>query len=255
MGTPSYLNSLAFEINKQYDTKTLSINKIITGAENLTSKMRKRLEDKWNAEVFQNYGMVELGNSIAGECKEKNGLHVSQLDFFIELIDPETGRNIKPGEKGEIVVTTLSRTGMPLIRYRTKDEGYIMKEKCICGLPFQRIKILGRLDDTIIIGSGDKLHPSIIENNLFSIPYINDFRMKIDKKNNKDRFNIIVETTNNDKINHEEILKHIIEIPEIYNGIYSSKTISMPSVEFVKPNSLKKYGNKIGNRIIDNRKT
>ena len=128
-------------------------------------------------DVFQNYGLVELGNSVAAECKEKNGMHLTENDFFVEIVDPKNNERLEDGEIGELVFTTLSREGMPLIRYKTNDLGFIMPEKCPCGLPFKRIKVKGRLDDIFIVGSGDNLYPKTFDDVILDIPSIINYQI------------------------------------------------------------------------------
>ena len=106
MGTPSYLNSLTHEIQKEIDPKTLSIKTMLVGTEPLPKSMRENLESTWNTKVFQGYGLTEMGTSVAGECQQQDGMHVTESDFLVEVIDPKTEGLLEPGEEGELVFTT-----------------------------------------------------------------------------------------------------------------------------------------------------
>jgi phenylacetate-CoA ligase len=157
IGDPFFFYSISSEMSQKYDLADLGVRKVILGSEPLPEAIRKKLEEMWNADVFNVYGMNEIGISIAGECEEKNGMHVTATDFYVEVIDPKSGKKLKDGEKGEIVFTTINKEGMPLIRYRTKDFGNIVAEECKCGFPFERIKIESRMDDMILIGFAECL--------------------------------------------------------------------------------------------------
>lgn len=100
---------------------------------------RGMLENAWGCKVFDHYGTVETDFGIAIECEAQDGLHVNEADFLLEVIDPETEERLEPGEKGELVVTTLNRKGFPLIRYRLGDLARIINKKCNCGSNLQRI--------------------------------------------------------------------------------------------------------------------
>jgi phenylacetate-CoA ligase len=253
MGTSSYLHTLSNDLEKLEDLKKLNIKSIMVGTEPLSEAVRKKLENIWNTEVFQGYGLIEMGTSIAGECKEKNGMHLTETDFFVEVIDPETGGILEDGKIGELVFTTLSREGMPLIRYRTHDLGVVLTEECPCGLPFRRIKIKGRTDKMIIVGSGDKIYPNTFDETILSISKVNDYQITLDRKNNRDHITVVIETDSiNDKVK-KEVMDALLRLPEIKNGIYDSKTIEKPEIKLVKPHTLDRTSLK-AKRVIDSRK-
>jgi len=252
MGTPSYLNSLTHDLEQIIAPQKLKIKKILLGTEPLPQKVREKLEKTWNTDVYQGYGLTEMGTSVAGECKEKNGMHLSESDFYAEIIDPKTGDVLEDGELGELVFTTLSREGMPLIRYRTHDLGLIMREACPCGLPFRRIKIKGRTDKMITIGSGDNIYPESFNRTLFDLSFIIDYQIILERKNNKDIITVFVETNEKDKKIKDKIKEKILSIPEIENGFYNSKTIDQIKVKIIKPNHVDKNSVK-AKRIIDKR--
>jgi phenylacetate-CoA ligase len=252
MGTPSYIHSISCDMKKLYELSNLNIKKIMVGTEPLPKSIRKKLEKIWNTDVFQGYGLTEMCTSVAGECKEKDGMHLTESDFYAEVIDPKSGDILEDEEVGEIVFTTLSREGMPLIRYRTHDLGLIISDKCPCGLPFRRIKVKGRTDKMITIGSGDNIYPNAFDRVLFSIPSVINYQIILDRKNNKDHVTTIVETNSIDDNTKKEIAAAIMKLPEIYNGVRKSKTIEKIEIQLVKPHTLDMRSVK-ARRLIDNR--
>lgn len=238
MGTPSYLHSLSCELGSFCDLSELKLKLILTGTEPLPSEIRQKLEGLWSCPVLQGYGMTEMGTSVAAECPQKDGMHVSGSDFFVEVIDPVSGEVLKPGEQGELVFTTLSRRGMPLLRYRTRDRGMILKGDCGCGLPFRRIKILGRTDTMLTIGSGDNLYPESFSEALAGICDVINFQVVLSRLEGKDHIKVVVETENASKDLEKCIVDAVMGISEVSDGVLKSKTILMPVVEFVKISKL-----------------
>jgi len=245
----SYLTS---EMKKICDLQSLGIQKIFIGAEPTPNALRKSIENAWNADAVIGYGINEVGPLIAGECEKKSGMHLNEIGYFLEVVDPDSGEILEEGEVGEFIYTTLDRDGMPLIRYNSHDLGRIINEDCICGLPLKRIEIKGRTDDLIPIGAGDNLFTSKFDDILFSIPEIIDYQIVFDRKNGMDQISIIVESQQINKTIQKEIINKIIKISKIENGINVSKTIAKPIVKLVKPNSLARDSIKI-KRVIDNR--
>jgi phenylacetate-CoA ligase len=248
----SRVNYLTKEMGKLCDLKELGIKKFLIGAEPTPSSMRNEIEEAWNADVYIGYGLTEIGLLMAGECEKKQGMHLSEFNFFTEVVDPETGEQLEDGEIGELIFTTFDREGMPLIRYNSHDLGRIIPELCSCGLPLKRIEIKGRSDDLIPVGAGDNLFPIMFDEALFSIPEIQDYQVVFDKKDGKDLIKIIAETNVIKDSIKDKIVKSIKTMPEIRNGIEQSKTISEPVVELVKPNTFKRNTIKT-RRLIDKR--
>jgi len=248
----SRVNYLTNEFKKTCDLKSLGIKKLLIGAEPTPDIMRKSIERAWDADVFIGYGTTESGLLMAGECTVKNGMHLSETNFFTEIVDPKTGEQLEDGEIGEILFTTFDREGMPLIRYKTHDLGRITSDICSCGLPLKKIYIKGRSDDLIPIGAGDNLFTRMFDQAIFSIIEIIDYQVQFDKKDGKDQITIIAESNIiNDNIS-KKIIENIIKMPEIKNGIEKSKTVTMPIVKLVKPNTLDRKSIKF-KRLIDNR--
>jgi len=169
--TPSYALYLAEEAAEAgIDLKALPVSKGCFGAEPWSENMRVEIEARYNMKAYDIYGLTEIiGPGVAFECEAQNGLHVNEDLFYPEIIDPATGKVLPAGEKGELVFTTLTREGTPLLRYRTRDITSIIEEPCTCGRTTRRIKrLFGRTDDMLII-RGVNIFPSQIEQALIDI--------------------------------------------------------------------------------------
>jgi len=250
--TSSRINYLTNEMKKIYDLETLGINKILIGAEPTPNAMRKNIENTWNADAFIGYGLTEIGLLSGGECEKKQGMHLSEIDFLAEVVDPKTGEQVEDGEIGELIFTTYDREGMPLIRYRSHDLGKIIPEMCSCGLPLKRIEIKGRTDDMIPVGSGDNIYSRNFDDVLFGMSEVADYQVIFDRKNGKDHLTVVVETELIKETIRKKIFDAVINIPRIKNGVFVSKTIEKPQVELVKQNTLNRKSIK-AKRIVDNR--
>ncbi|MCL2293461.1 MAG: phenylacetate--CoA ligase [Spirochaetes bacterium] len=169
--TPSYSLYLA-ETAKEMgiDFSKLKLKAGCFGAEPWSNDMRAEIEEKLNITAHDIYGLTEIiGPGVAAECEAKNGLHINEDYFFPEIINPDTGEVLPEGEKGELVFTTLTRTGTPLLRYRTRDITYLFREKCSCGRTNIKMhRLYGRNDDMMII-RGVNVFPSQIEEVLIQI--------------------------------------------------------------------------------------
>lgn len=248
----SRVNYLTNELKKMCDLKELGIKKFLIGAEPTPDTMRKSIENAWDADVFIGYGTTELGLLMAGECKMKHGMHLSETNFFTEVIDPKTGEQLEDGEIGELIFTTYDREGMPLIRYNSHDLGLIIPDICECGLPLKKIEIKGRTDDLIPIGAGDNIFTKIFDDAIFSISEVIEYQVIFDKKNGQDLITVVAESEIiNDNIK-KKIMDAIMKIPEIKNGIDFSKTITEPIIQIVKPNTFDRDSIKF-KRLIDKR--
>ena len=169
--TPSYALYLAEEAaDAGIDLKTLPISKGCFGAEPWSENMRVEIEERFNMKAYDIYGLTEIiGPGVAFECEAQQGLHVNEDFFYPEIIDPATGKVLSPGEKGELVFTTITREGTPLLRYRTRDITSFIPELCTCGRTTIRMRrLFGRTDDMLII-RGVNVFPSQIEQALIEI--------------------------------------------------------------------------------------
>jgi phenylacetate-CoA ligase len=193
--TPSYALYLAEAIKDMGIQNKLKLKVGFFGAEPWTEEMRKELEDKLHIKAYDIFGLTEIiGPGVAYNCVEQKGMHVNEDHFYPEIIDPKTLEPVKSGEIGELVFTTISKEGMPVLRYRTKDLTSIFYDTCSCGRTSVRMnKIMGRSDDMLII-RGVNVFPSQIESVLLEFgetaPH---YHLYVDRENNTDSFDIHVE--------------------------------------------------------------
>ncbi|RPI01594.1 MAG: phenylacetate--CoA ligase family protein [Calditrichaeota bacterium] len=163
--TPSYAVYLGEVIEERnISRKSLSLRVGCFGAEPWTEAMRVEIEKRLNVSATDNYGLSEvMGPGVSYECGEKHGMHINEDSFIAEIIDPQTGQHLPDGEYGELVITTLNKEGIPVIRYRTRDITALIPEPCPCGRTFMRMtKPRGRSDDMLII-RGVNVFPSQVE--------------------------------------------------------------------------------------------
>jgi len=163
--TPSYAMHVAERmILDGDDPKSLKIQRAFLGAEPYTEEMRGKLQDLYGFKAFNSYGLSEMnGPGVAFECEERNGMHIWEDAYLVEIINPDTLEPVADGEVGELVMTTLRRKAMPIVRYRTRDLTYFVKDKCPCGRVHRKIaRFVGRSDDMLIV-RGVNVFPSQIE--------------------------------------------------------------------------------------------
>ena len=169
--TPSYCLYMA-EVAEKMGIKFEDLNLKLgfLGAEPWTDSMKDEIEKRLKMKALNSYGLSEvLGPGVSCECLEQNGLHINEDHFLTEVIDPETGRTLKNGEKGELVFTSLTKEAFPVLRYRTKDISYLIDEPCPCGKTLIKMaKPVGRSDDMLII-RGVNIFPSQIEEILMKV--------------------------------------------------------------------------------------
>jgi phenylacetate-CoA ligase len=224
----------------------------VFGAEPWSEAMRKEIESTWGMLATDVYGLSEIiGPGVAQECQHKNGLHLFSDVFYPEVIDPKTGHPVKEGNKGELVITTLTKRGMPLLRYRTRDIVSIKYEKCKCGRTSPRIsKISGRTDDMIIV-RGINVFPSQIEHVLLGIEgTLPHYQLIVDRKSNDlDELEIMVEV--DQKIFSDEI-KELRTFEENIKKEIESVLGVFVKVKLVEPKTIERSEGK-AKRVVDKR--
>ncbi len=216
--TPSYSLFMAEAAKEEgIEFKHLDLRVGIFGAEPWSESMRTEIEAKLNLCAIDIYGLSEImGPGVAIECREaKKGLHIWEDHFIPEIINPDTGDLLPPGEQGELVITTITKEGIPLIRYRTRDITRINYETCACGRTHARIdRMSGRSDDMLII-RGVNVFPSQIESILMGIEGVEPhYLLIVDRKDNLDTLEVQVEVDErlfSDEIKHLQALSHTIE--------------------------------------------
>ena len=252
--TPSYMLFLAEQasgmgVDIERDTR---LRMGIFGAEPWSEKTRKRIEEKTGIDAYDVYGTSELSGPLFTECTEKSGLHVWADHFLIEIVDPETGEVLGEGEKGELVVTTLSKEALPLIRWRTGDITVIEDETCGCGRTHPRImRILGRADDMIIV-RGVNVFPSQIEHVLMGIPELGEhYTIILDRtEDGLDEMSIEVELSENASVDR---VSDILELEKRVSEMLKSVLNVWARVRVVNPGTLQRFEGK-ARRIVDRRR-
>ena len=195
--TPSYALHLAQEV-LQFgvgDPRELGLKYAVMGAEPYSIGTARKIEEAFGVKVFNCYGLSEMnGPAVAFECAERGGMHLWEDNFILEILDPETLQPVPDGTKGELVLTHINRTGMPILRYRTKDLTRVIPEPCPCGRAHRRIeRILGRSDDMLILG-GVNVFPSQVEHVLMEMPEVGStYLIVLTKEDYLDRMTVKVE--------------------------------------------------------------
>ncbi len=251
--TPSYALHLGDEAAAQgADPKELAVKKAYLGAEPYSEATRDKIERQWGLDAYNSYGLSEMnGPGVAFECVEKNGMHVWEDYYLMEVIDPDSGERLPDGERGELVLTHLNREAMPVIRYRTRDLTRIIPGQCMCGRTHRRIeRIMGRTDDMFIIG-GVNVFPSQIETVLMDMPEVgNNYQIVLDRHENLDRIHIKVELYS--KMFHGD-LKELEKMKSRIVKELQALIVVTPRIELLEPGSLPPSTGKAV-RVIDNRK-
>lgn len=205
--TPSYtlyMAEVAEKINIDFSKLKLKLG--FLGAEPWSESMRGEIEERLNIKALDSYGLSEvIGPGVSCECLQQEGLHINEDHFLTEVIDPETGKVLPIGQKGELVFTSLTKKAFPVIRYRTKDISYLIDGKCSCGKTFARMaKPMGRTDDMLII-RGVNVFPSQIEEVLMNVDDLEPhYLIVLYKKDYMDKIEVWVEVS--EKIFHEKIM-------------------------------------------------
>ncbi|SFM85348.1 phenylacetate-CoA ligase [Thermodesulforhabdus norvegica] len=207
------------------------------GAEPYSEEVRQRVQNFYGIRVYNSYGLSEMnGPGVAFECLYQSGLHLWEDAYLMEVIDPDTLEPVPDGTIGELVLTTLDREGMPLIRYRTRDLTRIIPGQCPCGRPHRRIdRIQGRSDDMFII-KGVNIFPIQVEQVLMAIPEVgSNYRIVLTREDNLDQMTVQVEVT--DRVFIED-MRHLHKLREKIAKELKSELLVTPRVELVEPNGL-----------------
>ena len=250
--TPSYAMYLAEAAQEMGVIDRLQVKASINGAEPWTDEMRKQIEDIFNINTFDIYGLCEItGPGVAMDCIHHKGMHVSEDHFYPEVLNPVDHTPCADGETGELVFTTLSKEGMPLLRYRTKDLTSIDHSTCECGRTLPRIqKFTGRTDDMKVI-RGVNVFPTQVETALLSMggQVAPHYMLIVDRENNLDVLTVMVEVTEeyfSDEIRKMEALRERV-------GAVLKQALGVAvKVKLVEPKTIERSEGK-AKRVIDNR--
>ncbi|MCF6096828.1 phenylacetate--CoA ligase [Thermovorax subterraneus] len=253
VSTPSYALYMA-EVAEEIGVKKgdLRLRLGLFGAEGATLEMKKEIERRFGIMATENYGLSEIiGPGVSGECHVRDGLHIAEDHFLVEIINPDTGETLDFGEKGELVITTLTKEAMPLLRYRTRDITSLNPEPCRCGRTLIRMSpVQGRTDDMLII-RGVNVYPSQIESVLMGIKGIGPhYEIVVTKKGYLDELTVNVELADTDMLEKHQLLEKLKE--EVRLKLKSVLQIDV-NVRLVEPKSLARFEGK-AKRVKDLRK-
>jgi len=250
--TPSYAMQIANVLeSKGIRCHELTLKRGLFGAEPWSEDIRGRIERALGIEAYDIYGISELmGPGVAGECEKKAGLHIWEDHFIAEIINPETGDVLPPGEQGELVITTLTRESMPLIRYRTGDLTSINYEPCACGRNHARIaRILSRKTDLVIVRGVNVYLRDIEEllNRQFRIPV--RYQLVASRSSEGDNLEVLIEVS--EQLFHDE-LRQFRHMEATIRNELAGRLSFEPSVRFVEPSHFPRSGEKYS-RLVDTR--
>ncbi len=248
--TPSFALYLSdFLEKKAVDArKELALQRAFVGAEPYTEETRRKIEEGLGVRVYNCYGLSEMnGPGVAFECEQRSGMHLWEDHFIMEIVDPETGAPVPDGERGELVLTTLCREAMPILRYRTRDITAVACEPCPCGRTHRRVhRIMGRSDDMFII-RGVNIYPQQIERVLMALPSVGrNYQIVL---NGLDEMTIKVELA---QAGFDGRLEHVIALQREIVALLRAEILTKPNVELVPPGTLPVSEGK-AKRVIDNR--
>lgn len=250
--TPSYALYLAEAIQEMGVQDKLKLKYGFFGAEPWTEEMRHEIEDKLRLKAFDIFGLTEvIGPGVAYDCEAQNGMHINEDHFLPEIVDPVTLQPVEPGKVGELVFTTITKEGMPVIRYRTKDLTSLMYDECSCGRRSVRMKkIMGRSDDMLII-RGVNVFPSQIESVLLEFgetaPH---YHLYVGRENNTDTFDVHVEVRPE---SFSDDMTSMLKLGKRIEARIASVVGIHAHVKLVEPRSIERSLGK-AKRVTDNRK-
>lgn len=249
--TPSYLLHVAEELEKSGRIDQIKLKCSINGAEPWTDEMREQLEKRLHIKAYDIYGLTEIaGPGVACDCSAHRGLHIWEDHFLPEVINPQTGEQLPAGSEGELVITTLTKEGFPMIRYRTRDVTNLEYDKCDCGRTMARIqRFKGRSDDMLII-RGVNVFPSQVEAALLNVEGITpNYFMTVDRVDNSDTLEVAVEVE--DRYFSDEIGALEDLTKEVHDKLKTAIGLNA-KVKLVEPNTLEHSQGKT-NHVLDKR--
>jgi phenylacetate-CoA ligase len=251
VSTPSYALYVIELMRKMgVPPASLCLRVGLFGGEPMSEKTRKDIESRLGVVATDNYGVsAVMGPGIAGECELRCGLHVNEDHFLVEVIDPETQKVLPDGEEGELVITTLSKEGLPMIRYRTHDVTSITRGPCKCGRTTARMAPVSRRTDDMFIVRGVNVYPSELEQLLYEIEHVEPhYQVLIGREDGLDYMELKVELS--PQMISDQMLK-LVELEETIKRRVHAMVGLTPRVKLVEARSLQDV--RRPNRIVDTR--
>ncbi len=252
VSTPSYGLYIGETLEKMHlKPSDLSLRLGFFGAESSTKETHEKLSKMFGIVTNDNYGLTEImGPGVAGECSKKTGMHIAEDHFIAEVVDKNTFEPLGDNEVGELLFTTITKQGMPVLRYRTKDLTTISKEPCPCGRTFARMsKVIGRTDD-MLISRGVNVFPSQIEAVLMDMDEVaNSYEIIVDRDGFMDTLEVLVEITDGSLLTDYGLLEKLQKT--VHSRLKTALQLDA-KVRLVEPMSLKRYEGK-ASRVFDKR--
>ncbi len=220
IGLTSFIYRITALAKDKYYFRSFGIKAIICSAEPLPEAIRKKLTEAWGCKVLSQFGMTEMGLASSIECEVFDGLHINDADFIVEVVDG-SGKHLKDREEGEMLWTSISMEGTPLIRYRTRDLSYMIEPPCKCeSRTIGRIgKVRGRTDAQTKIGYGQKIYPLLFDEALLSIPGILSYDLTLDRDNYRDILTFRVEFKGEKEEGKMQVARALESLDEIRDAL------------------------------------
>lgn len=243
VATPSYAMYLAETAENMGVLGDLKLKIGLLGAEGSTEELRSKIAEKFGAVVTENYGLSEIiGPGVSGECVFHTGMHINEDLFYVEILDPDTGKPVKEGETGEVIITPLMKEALPILRYRTHDLSRLLPGECPCGRTTRRMaQLTGRTDDMLII-RGVNVFPSQIEGVLLTIKGIGPhYEIVVTRDHYLDKLEVVVELLDS------SLLEKWSELEAVQQKIQHELRVVLQidaKVTLVSPNTLQRYEGK-----------
>lgn len=254
MGSAFRIWRITQEARHFHDLAGIGLKRIFITSEYLSTPMRRYMEEWWQAEVYHHYGMTEPGFVIGIECDQHDGFHFNEADLLFEVVDPQTGEILPDGQEGELVLTTLNRTAMPLIRYRTGDVARLIRTPCACGAA-TLIKI-GKLPLrhalVVKIGENERIYSSLFDEALHRIPELIDYRIFISKENGQDVLECVAEIFGDSTGKEDLLVQQLLTIPPVRKSL-DQNLLAPLRIRFTKRGELRRGGRTQKRRIKDTR--
>ncbi|NLK26348.1 MAG: phenylacetate--CoA ligase [Euryarchaeota archaeon] len=238
IGLTSFLYRVTMLAKDRYDLRSLGMKAIICSAEPLPEAMRREMQSAWGCMIINQFGMTEMGLATSIECEAADGMHINDADFLAEVIGPD-GKHLDDRQQGELIFTSLSMEGSPLLRYRTYDLSSLIEPPCSCD--FRTIgrmgRVQGRLDAQTKIGYGQKIYPVLFDEALLSISGVLSYHLILEKKGYRDLLTFKVEYKGDPEVGKEAIYDALVQLDEIKDAL-DNDLILPPVVQLVEAGSV-----------------
>jgi len=221
IGLTSFIYRVTVLARDKTDLRAMGLKAIICSSEPLSEAVRAEMEDAWGCKCLSQYGLTEMGLATTIECYMQTGLHINEADFMVEVIDPDTGKRLPPGEEGELVWTSLSFQGSPLLRYRSYDISHYIMPPCECGhVTVGKIgKPKGRRTAATKIGLGEHIFPALFDEAIMKVHGVLNYQLVIDKPSFRDHLKFTVEYNGDPEKGHKEVTEAVTTLEEIRSGL------------------------------------